>query len=56
MQALVRGAGDAMLRKLLYEVNVMRANGALPEKKQITITVTRSYLGEECRRRFVETS
>jgi hypothetical protein len=52
MQALVRGAGDAMLCKMLHEANVMRANETLPEEKQIVLAVTRSYLSEECRRRF----
>lgn len=52
MQALVRGAGNAMLCKLLHEVNVMMKNKTLPEEKRIAIAVTRSYLGEECRRRF----
>jgi hypothetical protein len=52
MQALVRGAGDAMLCKLLYEVKVMRTNKTLPEEKQIALAVTSSYLSEECARRF----
>jgi hypothetical protein len=52
MQALVRGAGDAMLCKMLHEANLMHANETLPEEKQIALALTRSYLSEECRRRF----
>jgi hypothetical protein len=52
MQALVRGAGDVMLCKVLHEANLIHANETLSEEKQIALAVTRSYLSEECRRRF----
>jgi hypothetical protein len=55
MQSLVRGAGDAMLCKLLHETDVMCANEnyeTLSQERKVAIALTGSYLSEECRRRF----
>jgi hypothetical protein len=55
VQTLVRGAGDAMLCKLLHETNVMLANEnyeTLSQERKVAIAVASSYLSEECRRRF----